>query len=134
MGGYGSGSISPTPTYSEFAWFFNGSTKFEANTDTVKVFSDIQEAIDYFTENTSRRERTRGQFVAFALESAENWVLYVYFGPNTSNKNYSDPQYWKEFCSSTVEPYKVLQEALVSNKELQEVLYSNAQLNEIIVE
>lgn len=128
----GSGIVSPIPTYSDFAWFYNGSTKFETSTDDVKVFEDLQEAVDYFTENTSRRERTRGQFVAFALENDENWVLYVYYGPDTSNKNYSDPKYWKEFCSKTPEISDIIQETLNSNKEIQEFLYSDIQLQEVL--
>lgn len=115
-------------------YFYNGSTKFGLTTNAPRVFPTLESAVQYFTENLPESERTRGQFVTFAYKDADNWVLYVYFGPDTSDENYSNLDYWKQFGETQEEPYTDLQEVISGNKELQELLDSDDQLQETLGE
>lgn len=130
MGGNGGGQ--PSPTVPRIDFFYNGSTKFEASYSDPRVFPSLDAAVLYFTEKLPIAERTCGHFATWAHNSPNNWVLYVYFGPDVSDPNYSNPNYWMRFGEIKPEPYANIQEVIDGNEALKEMLVADETIIEVL--
>ena len=88
------------PCRTPIDWFYNGSVKFEGfGYFAAKIFSSLEEAFQFFTENTNFAQRVPGQVVTFALESNDNWVTYLYIGKDFTDEEYSNPENWTSSVS-----------------------------------
>lgn len=111
-------------------WFYNGSLKFEEDENGPRVFQSLSGAVAYFTEKSYECERSRGQYVTWAEATANNWVLYVYIGPDTSDASYSNPKNWWPFGEARPEPYSQISEAINADKAFVEKLDAHYTIEE----